>query len=99
MEKMETFLSRFKQNEKLPIRIASPAFGQPSAQMIREFGFTHRAAFYCFLFMVNGNVQYNVDLKQCTVSTGELLFILPHQMLEAPATKNGSDYFKIGFDE
>jgi AraC family transcriptional activator of pobA len=96
---METFLSRFKQNDKLPIRIASPAFGQPSAEMINEYGFTHRTAFYCFLFMVNGSALYNVDLKQFKILSNELLFILPHQMLELPATKNSLDYFKIGFDD
>lgn len=96
---METFLSRFKQNEKLPIRIASPAFGQPSEEMINEFGFTYRAAFYGFLLMVNGRTQYNVDLKKYTITTSELLFILPHQMIEAPVTKNGSDNFKIAFDD
>lgn len=42
---MGSFLDRFKHNDKLPIRIASPAFGQPSAEMISEYGLTRRTAF------------------------------------------------------
>lgn len=99
MEHMGSFLNRFKQNDKLPIRIASPAFGQPSADMIDDYGLTHRTAFYCFLFMKQGSASYSVDLKQFDVTNNELLFILPHQMLELPDTKRGSDYFKMGFDD
>jgi AraC family transcriptional activator of pobA len=99
MDHMGSFLSRFKQNDKLPIRIASPAFGQPSADMINEYGITHRTAFPCFLFMMSGSALYSVDLKPFEVTDNELLFIMPHQMLELPATKSGSDYFKIFFDD
>lgn len=99
MDLMGSFLTRFTQNDKLPIRIVSPAFGQPSADMINEYGLTQRSAFYCFLFMINGSAVYSVDLKQFEVSNNELLFILPHQMIELPATKHGSDYFKIVFDD
>jgi AraC family transcriptional activator of pobA len=99
MDHMGSFLRRFKQNDRLPIRMASPAFGQPSADMINEFGLTHRAAFHCFLFMIRGNASYSVDLRPFTVTNNELLFILPHQMIELPATKSGSDYFKIVFDD
>jgi len=99
MVPMGYFLNRFKQNNKLPIRIASPAFGQPSADMIAEYGVTHRTAFYCFLFMIQGSTSYIVDLKPFEINNNELLFILPHQMLERPDTKHGSDYFKIAFDD
>lgn len=99
MEHMRSFLDRFKQNDKLPIRIASPAFGHPSAEMIDEFGLTHRTAFYGFIFMIDGRTVRNVDLKQFEITDNELLFILPHQMLELPDTKPGSNYFKIIFDD
>jgi len=96
---MGSFLDRFRQNDKLPIRIASPAFGQPSADMINEFGFIQRTAFYCFLFMIKGSAAYSVDLKPFDVGDNEVLFILPHQMLELPENKHDTDYFKIGFDD
>lgn len=96
---MGSFLNRFKQNDQLPIRMAAPAFGQPSAEMINEYGLTHRTAFYCFLFMVRVSTSYSVDLRQFGITDNEVLFILPHQMLELPDTKHGSDYFKIFFDD
>lgn len=99
MEHMRSFLDRFKQNDKLPIRIASPAFGHPSADMVDEFGLTHRTAFYGFIFMINGRTVRNVDLREFELIDNELLFILPHQMIELPDTKHGSDYFKIVFDD
>jgi AraC-like DNA-binding protein len=99
MEHMGSFLNRFKQNDKLPIRMASPAFGQPSADMINEYGLTHRTAFYCFLFMIHGSTLHTVDLRQFEITDNELLFILPHQMLELPDSKHDSDYFKIVFDD
>lgn len=96
---MGSFLNRFKQNDNLLIRMAAPAFGQPTEDMINEYGLTHRTAFYCFLFMVNGSTLHTVDLRPFETNTNELLFILPHQMLELPDTKHGSDYFKIVFDD
>lgn len=99
MEHMGSFLNRFKQNDKLSIRIAAPAFGQPSADMIDEYGLTQRTAFYCFLFMIKGSTSHTVDLRQFETSNNELLFILPHQMLELPDTKQDADYFKIVFDD
>ncbi|MBO9566978.1 MAG: AraC family transcriptional regulator [Niastella sp.] len=99
MEHMGSFLHRFKQNDKLTIRIASPDFGHPSADVINEYGLTHRAAFYCFFFMVEGSTSYQVDLRPFEIVNNDLLFVLPHQMFEAPATKHDSDYFKIVFDD
>jgi AraC family transcriptional regulator, transcriptional activator of pobA len=99
MEHMGSFLNRFKQNDKLPVRIASPAFGHPSADMINDYGLTHRTAFYCFLFMIDGSTSYHVDLRPFEITDNELLFVLPHQMLEVPETKHGSNYFKIVFDD
>lgn len=96
---MGSFLNRFKQNDKLSIRMASPFFGQPSAEMINEYGVTHRTAFYCFLFMIQGSTLRTVDLKPFEITDNDFLFILPHQMLEMPDTKHGSDYFKIVFDD
>jgi AraC family transcriptional activator of pobA len=99
MEHMGSFLNRFKQNDKLSIRIASPAFGQASADMINEFGLTQRTAFFGFIFMIQGSTLRIVDLRQFEIADNEFLFILPHQMIELPDTKHGSDYFKLVFDE
>ncbi|GAA0534550.1 helix-turn-helix domain-containing protein [Chitinophaga japonensis] len=49
--------------------------------------------------MLEGLTHHGVDLQQFDVRNNELLFILPHQIHQLPATKQGTDYFKLGFDE
>nr|WP_202406133.1 helix-turn-helix transcriptional regulator [Hufsiella ginkgonis] len=83
----------------MPIRIISPAFGQLSAESAAGYDLTHRKSYYFFLFMLEGSIRHGVDLEQFDIGSHELLFVLPHQVHQLPATKQGSDYFKIGFDE
>ena len=99
MDNMNTFLSRFKQNDRLPIRIVSPNFGHLSPEIARGFGQVHRTPYYFFLFMIEGCSRHTVDLQQFDVYNNELLFILPHQVHERRHDQHGADYFKLGFDE
>jgi AraC family transcriptional activator of pobA len=99
MESMKHFLDRFKQNDKLPIRIVSPDFGHVPSDVMQQFFPAHRKGHYFFLFMINGSAQHSLDLQPFEVGDNELLFILPNQIHELPAEGKGKDYFKIGFDE
>lgn len=99
MENMEHFLGRFKQNDKLPIRIVSPDFGHLSPDVAQKFGPVHRTAHYFFLFMIDGTVRHSIDLQPFEVSNNELLFVLPNQIHELPTERKKANYFKIGFDE
>jgi AraC family transcriptional activator of pobA len=99
MESIDSFLNLFKQNNKLPIRLISPAFGHLPPEVANSFGLTHRKSYYFFIFMLKGVSHHGVDLQQFDIKSNELLFILPHQIHRLPATKQGTDYFKIGFDE
>ena len=99
MENIEQFLYRFKQNDKLPIRMASPGFGHLSPEVKQKFLPVHRAAHYFFLFMIEGSAKHQLDLQPFEVNNNELLFILPNQIHELPTEKKDADYFKIGFDE
>lgn len=99
MQPRESYLTRFKQNSKLSIRIISPTFGRLPIETIDTYGLTHRKTHYFFLFMIAGQSQHSVDLQQFDVKSNELLFILPHQMHQLPVTKHGTNYFKLGFDE
>lgn len=99
MESMEPFLDRFKQNNKLAIRMVSPEFGHLSPQVVSTFGPKHRNAHYFFLLMLHGSARHVIDLQSYTIGGGELLFILPNQIHELPSEKRGGDYFKIGFDK
>lgn len=96
---MDSLLDTIKQNDKLPIRVGAPGFGQLSPDEIRRYGYTHRSAHYFFLFMVAGCTRHRVDLQPFDINANELLIVLPHQIHELPRSKHGSDYFKIGFGE
>lgn len=96
---MDSPLDALKQNDKLPIRLVSPGFGHLSPEEIARYGYTHRRTYYFFLFMVDGCTQHRVDLRPFDINTNELLIVLPHQVHELPEPQQGSDYFKIGFDE
>ena len=99
MHNHDSFLYRYKQNNKLNIRLISPAFGHLSPEIVGVFGPTHRKTHYFFIFMIEGLTRHGVDLHQFDITTNELLFILPHQIHKLPITKQGTDYFKLGFDE
>jgi len=49
--------------------------------------------------MIEGLTCHGVDLERFEIKNNELLFILPHQIHHLPATKQGADYYKLGFDE
>lgn len=96
---MDALLDAIKQNDKLPIRLVSPGFGQLSPEEISRYGHTQRRDYYFFLFMVNGCAKHSVDLESFQINTNELLVVLPHQVHELPEPQQHSDYFKIGFDQ
>lgn len=99
MQIINSLLEDFRQNDKLPIRIVSPAFGRLSTEIAEQYGLIHRKPYYFFLFMLEGSTLHNVDLEQFEIGSGELLFVLPHQIHQLPTTGHGIDYFKLGFDE
>jgi AraC family transcriptional activator of pobA len=99
MKDTATFLSLFKQNHQLSIRLTSPWFGALPAEVLESYGLTHRKPNYFLLFMLDGITQHGVDLQQFEVKNNELLFILPHQIHQLPVSKQGLDYYKLSFDE
>lgn len=99
MTKTEPFIKLYTQNNKLAIRLISPSSGQLPPEVLDKFGLTHRKRDYFLIFMIDGVTHHGVDLQQFAVKDKELLFILPHQIHQLPKTKQGTDYFKLGFDE
>jgi AraC-like DNA-binding protein len=99
MQNVGSFLNLYTQNNNLAIRLISPTFGQIAPGIINNYGLTHRKTYYFIIFMVDGATTHGVDLQQFEIKNNELLFILPHQIHQLPATKWGTDYFKFGFDE
>lgn len=99
MPEIQSFLHLYSQNDKLPLRLISPSFGKLAPETLAPYGLTHRKPHYFFVFMLAGITSHGVDLKKFEVKPNELLFILPNQMHELPASKLGANYFKLNFDE
>ncbi|SEW29124.1 AraC-type DNA-binding protein [Chitinophaga sp. YR573] len=99
MSNIESFFHLFKQNYKLPIRLISPTFGHLPSEIADVYSLTQRKTYYFFFFMLDGITHHGVDLQQFDIKNNELLFILPHQIHRLPSTKQGSDYYKLGFDD
>ncbi|MBO9204411.1 MULTISPECIES: AraC family transcriptional regulator [Niastella] len=99
MQNLESFLNHYKQNDKLPIRLISPNFGHLPPEITSIYCPAHRKPHYFLLFVIEGLTRHGVDLQQFDIKSNELLFVLPHQIHQVPASKQGIDYFKLGFDE
>ncbi|GAB3280766.1 AraC family transcriptional regulator [Larkinella harenae] len=99
MRRIQLVPENFSQNSQLPIRIVSPDFGHLPPEAVHQYGPTHGLPYYFFLFVLDGFARYNVDGETIDVGKGELLFSLPHQIQQRPATVPGNDYYKLGFDE
>ena len=92
-------MQHLSQNNQLPIRIVSPNFGHLPEEVAIQQGFTRRLPYYFFLFIIDGISQYSVDMEKFEIGKNELLFSLPHQIQQWPASAHGNDYYKLGFDE
>lgn len=96
---MDSFLHQHTQNNKLPIRIISPTFGSLAPELLGTFQPVLRKNYYFLLFVLDGTTRHGVDLQHFDIRTNELLFILPHQIHHVPDSKEGVNFFKLGFDE
>ncbi|SEL88311.1 helix-turn-helix domain-containing protein [Parapedobacter koreensis] len=88
-----------KQHDKLGIRLSSNANHYLPADLLQKLLHPHRLTFYFFVFMDKGSSNYKVDLQDITLSSGQLLFVLPNQVVTPPPIKDDLEYFKVGFDE
>jgi AraC family transcriptional activator of pobA len=70
-----------------------------SPEKVRLLGRPHRTSHYFLMFVEKGMVKYSVDLKEVTVSSGQVLFVQPRQIRVPPLSKGGAEYYKVTFDE
>lgn len=59
----------------------------------------HTSTNYFLMFVNHSLVHYCVDLKNITVSAGQVLFIKPRQIRIPPSSKNKAEYYKVIFNE
>lgn len=99
MKSSEFLLRDFSQNDCLSIRLITPEFGHLSPEATARYGVTHRLSYYFFLFLWEGATEFGVDLEKFAVEKHELVFSLPHQIRQLPATLHGNAYYKLGLQE
>jgi AraC family transcriptional activator of pobA len=96
MVSSDSLLRTFSQHRRLPIRLVAPGFGFLPPDDAAHYGLTHRLAYYFFLFVWEGTATCGVDLEQVLVEPQDLLFALPHQIRQLPATLPGNVFYKLG---
>lgn len=99
MQRSDSLLRDFSQNSRLPIRLVAPGFGHLSPEAAAPYNLPHRLAYYFFLFVWEGRTEFGVDLETFAVEQHELVFSLPHQVRQLPATMHGKAYYKLGLQE
>lgn len=99
MRRTESLLRDFSQNTRLPIRLVAPDFGHLAPEAAAPYGLPHRLSYYFFLFLWEGSTTVGIDLETYAVGPHELVFSLPHQIRQLPATPPGRAYYKLGLQE
>ena len=99
MVSSDSLFRAFSQHQSLPIRLVAPGFGHVAAAAAAPYAFTHRLAYYFFLFLWEGAADCTIDLETFAVAPQELVFALPHQIRQVPAAAPGTGYYKLGLAE
>lgn len=98
MKSSESLLRDFSQNTSLPIRLIAPGFGHVPPEAAAHYGVTHRLAYY-FLFLWEGTTKFGIDLEKHVVAPQELVFSLPHQIRQLPASSPSTAHYKLGLQQ
>lgn len=92
-------LNSLKQHSRLAIKVSSNTDHFLPEKVLKKLLQPHRKAHYFFLFVNKGSATHKIDLKDFTVSDGELLFMLPNQIHAPAAKKSHLDCYKLSIDQ
>lgn len=100
MQETKGLLEQIKLHDKLVIRVTSNANSNLPDEVMKILTQPHRKANYFFVFMKQGSLTHKVDLKDLTITDGQLFFVVPNQIHTAPAKgKDDTQCFKMCFDQ
>ncbi|WP_291286334.1 AraC family transcriptional regulator [Flavobacterium sp.] len=100
MQETKGLIQQIKLHSKIAIRVSTNSDNQLPEDVMKMLTRPHRKANFFFVFIENGSLTHKVDLKDLTISNGQLFFILPNQIHTAPKEVNDSlKYFKMSFDQ
>lgn len=86
-------------NDKQRVRAMSDVNPYPHADLRQKRLQPRRLSSYFVVLIDSGSVTYNLDLKDNTVSEGQLLLAMPNQVLVPPDATQDLKYFKVLFDD
>ncbi len=99
MQETKGLLDDIKQHDKLTIRVSSNSNGNLPPEVLKKLLQPHRTAYYFFVFVDNSSTTHKVDLETLSISSGQMLFILPNQIHTPQPKKDDLEYFKLSFDQ
>ena len=99
MQETTGLLDQVKHHDKLSITVnQNCAIPLPDDVLQKLLG-PHKLAFYYFLFMDRGSATFKADLKDVTISDGQLVFGLPNQIFTNSLKSKNDQYYKVSLDE
>ncbi|MBA4054564.1 MAG: AraC family transcriptional regulator, partial [Marivirga sp.] len=72
MQETKGLLEQIKLHDKLVIRVTSNANSNLPDEVMKMLMQPHRKANYFFVFMKRGSLTHKVDLKDLTITNGQL---------------------------
>ncbi|MDH7460303.1 AraC family transcriptional regulator [Chitinophagaceae bacterium 26-R-25] len=100
MQETKGLIQQIKLHSKIAIRVSTNANTNLPADVMKMLTQPHRKANYFFVFVESGSLTHKVDLKDLTITSGQLFFILPNQIHTAPEkVKDNLKCFKMSFDQ
>ncbi|WP_162276936.1 AraC family transcriptional regulator [Mucilaginibacter pedocola] len=92
-------MDRIKQSDRLAIRVNAENTMQLPDDIAKILSGPHRETHYYLVMMLEGEDNQRIDMKDYTVSPGQILFVLPNQIHWSGRHSPGSRFFNIVFDE
>ena len=100
MQETKGLIQQIKLHSKIAIRVSTNSNNNLPADVMKMLTQPHRKANFFFVFVESGSLTHKVDLKDLTITNGQLFFILPNQIHAAPEkVKDDLKCFKMSFDQ
>ncbi|RYY23417.1 MAG: helix-turn-helix domain-containing protein, partial [Chitinophagaceae bacterium] len=70
----------------------------PAGVRLRKFLRPHKLDYYYFVYVDEGTATYQADLKDVTLTDGQLIFGVPNEVFANPTKTDHCLHYKLGFD-
>src|SRR6187431_650505 len=99
MKKASNIPDSLQQQDKLTIKTNSHENPYASADIQQKLLQPRKLSSYFIVLIDSGTITYNLDLKDITLTEGQVLFAMPNQVFTPPHVADNLTYFKVLFDE